>query len=67
MAKKIVVDLDLCEGNELCARAAPGLFRIGADEKARVTSAVVSSAEEIAIAERAAFRCPRRAIKLLDA
>lgn len=39
MAKKIVIDVDLCEGCETCVSLCPDVFEISADGKAVVKNA----------------------------
>ena len=36
MAKKIIIDTDLCEGCETCVEMCPEVFELGEDGKARV-------------------------------
>ena len=58
---KIVVDLKLCEGNMRCQEAAPEVFEVGDDDKARVLmqSPTGASTERVKLAARL---CPRQAI-----
>jgi ferredoxin len=36
MAKKIIIDTELCEGCETCVEMCPEVFELGEDGKARV-------------------------------
>jgi ferredoxin len=62
---RVIVDQDLCEGNAVCERHAPEVFRVGDDDKARV---LLEHPEEAlrAKVELAVKRCPRAAIRLVD-
>jgi ferredoxin len=62
---KVVVDLDLCEGNAKCVDAAPEVFNLGDDDKAIVLSENPGP-ELRAKVERAVRICPKQAIKLVD-
>lgn len=66
MALKIVVDWDRCESNAVCVRTAPELFQIDDQEQLQVLVESPSSPEQIELAEKAARRCPRRAIQLIE-
>jgi ferredoxin len=58
---KVVVDLKLCEGNMRCQEAAPAVFEVGDDDKARVLmqNPAGANAERVKLAARL---CPRQAI-----
>ena len=62
---RVVVDQDLCEGNAECMKAAPEVFVVGDDDRARVL--VERPAESLrARVELAVRRCPRQAIAIVD-
>ena len=64
--KKLVVDLDLCEGNAVCMQLVPEVFEVSDDDKA----ILLSEHPEPALlpkVERAVERCPRGALSLHDA
>jgi len=62
---KVVVDLQLCEGNARCMEAAPEVFDVGDDDKARLLNAnpPESLREKLKLAVR---MCPRQAIALKE-
>ena len=60
---RVIVDATLCEGNAVCQRLAPEVFRVGDDDLARVLTE--QPAEDLrAKVELAVRRCPRQAIRL---
>ena len=62
---RVTVDPDLCEGNGLCAKAAPEVFELGDDDKAQVL--IERPGEGLrAKVETAVRRCPRQAIRLVE-
>ncbi|MBV8137201.1 MAG: ferredoxin [Deltaproteobacteria bacterium] len=62
---KVVVDLQLCEGNARCVEAAPEVFEVGDDDKARLLTG--SPAESLRDKLKLAVRmCPRQAIALKE-
>ncbi len=62
---RVVVNLDLCEGNALCVKEAPEVFALGDDDIARVL--VEHPAEALrAKVDRAVRRCPRNALTLVE-
>lgn len=62
---RVVVNLDLCEGNALCVKEAPEVFALGDDDVARVL--VEHPAESLrAKVDRAVRRCPRNALTLVE-
>lgn len=63
---KIEVDRDLCEGNALCVKAAPGVFRVDDSDTVEVLVAEVGPEVMPAIKE-AVRRCPRGALALVEA
>ena len=62
---RVVVNLDLCEGNALCVKEAPEVFALGDDDIARV---LVEHPDESlrARVDRAVRRCPRNALTLVE-
>jgi ferredoxin len=62
---RIVVDATLCEGNGVCERVAPEVFRVGDDDQARVLIERPGDALRARV-EAAVARCPRRAIRLVE-
>ena len=62
---RLVVDYDLCESNGLCMASAPEIFRLDDDDMLHVL--VEQPPEELREkAEAAVFRCPKRAISLVE-
>jgi ferredoxin len=60
---RVVVDPKTCEGNMVCVRAAPEVFRLRDDDVAEVL--LPEPGEELRAKVEAAVRgCPRRAIRL---
>jgi ferredoxin len=62
---RVVVDLDLCEGNAVCASVAPEVFVVGDDDLARVKVDPVPDALRAKV-ELAVRRCPRQALRIAD-
>lgn len=60
---RITVDPDLCEGNGLCEKAAPRVFRVGDDDRAQLLIERPGEEHRDAV-EQAVRRCPRHAIRL---
>ena len=62
---KILVDYDQCEGNGRCETEAPALFEVDDDDRVVVheDQAVASNLE---LARRAAARCPKSALKIVE-
>lgn len=62
---RVIVDPDLCEGNGVCEKVAPEVFRVGEDDRARV---LIEQADESlrAKVDVAVRRCPRQAIRVTD-
>jgi len=56
------VDRDKCRGHAQCVLIAPGVFRLGDDDRARVLTEVVPP-EAAAAVEDAVFMCPEAAIE----
>jgi len=62
---RIVIDEMLCEGNAECMKAAPEVFVVGDDDRARLL--IERPPDELrARVEAAVRRCPRQAIALRD-
>ena len=62
---RVIVDHDLCEGNGLCEKEAPEVFRVGGDDQVRVLDE--RPGENLrAKVETAVRRCPRAAIQLVE-
>jgi ferredoxin len=62
---KVVVDLELCEGNAKCSAAAPNVFEVRDDDRSYVLLDPVPEAQRAAV-ERAARLCPRAAITVQE-
>jgi ferredoxin len=60
---KIVVDHNRCAGNAVCAQEAPELFRVDDDGELNVLQSKPGD-ERRGDAERAAYMCPTRALKI---
>jgi len=62
---KVVVDLQLCEGNARCMEAAPEVFEVGDDDKAHLLTTNPADAlrDKVKLAVR---MCPRQAIALKE-
>lgn len=62
---RVVVDFDLCESNGLCVASAPEIFRLDDDDFLHVLEE--EPADELREkVETAVFRCPKRALSLVD-
>jgi ferredoxin len=61
MAKKIIIDEDLCEGCETCVSICPDVFELGENGKARVKN---PNALDTCNIEEAIDSCPTGALKL---
>jgi ferredoxin len=61
---RVIVDPDLCEGNGVCEKIAPEIFRLGDDDQARV---LLERPDETlrAKVDAAVRRCPRQAIRAI--
>src|SRR5262245_4803203 len=64
-AMRVIVDQDLCEGNAVCERHAPEVFKVGDDDKSQVRVEHPGEALRAKV-ELAVKRCPRAAIKLVE-
>ena len=62
---RVVVDLDLCEGNAVCSAVAPEVFVVGEDDLARVKVDQVPETLRAKV-ETAVRRCPRQALSLKE-
>lgn len=62
---KIQLDLDVCEGNGVCVRRAPGIFELG-DDGLAVLLEPRPSAERRDEVQAAASLCPTQAITLTE-
>jgi ferredoxin len=60
-----VVDVELCEGNAVCANVAPEVFVVGDDDLAQVKTEPVPETLRAKV-ETAVRRCPRQALTLKD-
>jgi ferredoxin len=58
----VEIDREACEGSRYCEQVAPGLFRVGDDEKAELLVDDVP-ADQLALLEEAESLCPTFAIK----
>ena len=65
MSLRIVVDRDLCEGNAVCMKSAPELFRV---DEADTLHVLVERPGEALLdkAKTAVRRCPKQALTLLE-
>jgi ferredoxin len=61
---RVIVDPDLCEGNGVCEKVAPEVFRLGDDDQARVLLERPPDAMSAKV-EQAVRRCPRQAIRVV--
>ncbi len=62
---RVVIDEMLCEGNAECMKAAPEVFVVGDDDRARLLVERPPDALRARV-ETAVRRCPRQAITLRD-
>lgn len=62
---RVIVDPDLCEGNGICEKVAPEIFRLGDDDQARVLQERPDEALRAKV-EQAVRRCPRQAIRAVE-
>ena len=62
---RIVVKVDLCEGNAQCEKAAPEVFRVGDDDQVVLLQEQPAEALRSKV-ELAVRRCPRQALALED-
>ena len=62
---RVVVDLDLCEGNAECMKLAPEVFVVDDDDRARLLMERPPESLRAKV-EAAVRRCPRQALSLVD-
>jgi ferredoxin len=62
---RVVVDLDLCEGNAFCVNIAPEVFELD-DEDYSVVKTDPVPVEQEALVEKAIAACPRAALSRED-
>jgi ferredoxin len=60
---KILIDDDRCEGNAVCMRVCPEVFRVGDDDHVHLL--IKAPGEDLrAKVEAAVRRCPRQALSI---
>jgi ferredoxin len=62
---RVVVDRDRCEGNAVCVRIAPEVFKLDDDEYAMITADPVPVAQATLV-QQAIAECPRAALSRTD-
>lgn len=62
---RIVVNVDLCEGNAQCEKAAPEVFRVGEDDQVELLQEQPPEALRPQV-ELAVRRCPRQALAVKE-
>ena len=62
---KISIDFSLCDGNGLCAAAAPALIEMGADDIPAIICEDVPP-DQVANARAAVNSCPKAAVSLSE-
>jgi ferredoxin len=62
---KVIVDRDRCEGNMVCMRWCPEVFRLGDDDKVTLLKDTVPDDLRQRV-ERAVQGCPRQALALQE-
>lgn len=62
---RVVVDLELCEGNMKCMEAAPEVFQVRDDDKSHLLMERPPESMRERV-KRAVRICPRQAIKLVE-
>ncbi|BBY79585.1 ferredoxin [Mycolicibacterium pulveris] len=62
---RVVVDLDLCEGNAFCVNIAPAVFELSDDEYSVVKVDPIPVDQE-ALVTKAIEACPRQALSRRD-
>lgn len=60
---RVVVDSGLCQGHEVCANEAPGVFEVPRGGPASVVSAAVDESRRAEIEQAVRF-CPTSAIRI---
>lgn len=63
MARRIIVDRSLCDGNGVCAGQAPDYFMLDANDELQLMKEAVDEAD-IAVVQRAVAGCPKAALRL---
>lgn len=63
---KIIVDIDLCEGNGVCEGLAPELFRVDDSGQLHIRATAAPTSELRDRAARAVRYCPRNALRIED-
>lgn len=63
---KISVNFELCESNAVCVKTAPELFRIDEQDMLQFHEGELTTPEQIELAKKAARRCPRRALSVVE-
>ena len=66
MSFKVVVDYDLCESNAICMQIAPEVFEVRDDDFLYLLTEEPGD-DLRAKCEESVQRCPKQAIKLVDA
>lgn len=62
---KVIIDMDLCEGNAVCSKVAPEVFAVGEDDKASLVNK--NPGEDLrAKIDAAVRRCPRQALSIQE-
>ena len=62
---RVIIDETLCEGNAECMKAAPEVFVVGDDDRARLLIERPPEALRARV-ELAVRRCPRQALSIRD-
>ncbi|MEU4595743.1 MULTISPECIES: ferredoxin [Nocardia] len=65
MSRRIVVDLDLCQGHAACQEEAPEVFTVPKRGKVEILVERPSSAQHAAVADAVTY-CPTRALSIVD-
>lgn len=65
MGKRIVVDMDLCQGHGVCESEAPDLFEVDGDHKVRVLDDTPDESQRSAL-ELAVKYCPTHALSVIE-
>lgn len=63
MARRIIVDRSLCDGNGVCGAQAPAYFMLGVDDELQLLKEEVDD-PDIAAVERAIASCPKAALRV---
>jgi len=66
MSFKVVVDYDLCESNAICMQIAPDVFEVRDDDFLYLLTETPGE-DQRAKVEESVQRCPKQAIKLVEA